>query len=149
MLLLAISAAADDWDKGWDAFMEGDYVTALRELQPFAEQGDALAQFYLGMLHDLGGGVPQDYSTAHKCYSLAAEQGGANAQTHLGDLYALGNGVIQDNAYAHMWYNIAASTGDPTAKLMRYRIEKKMTPAQIAEAQKLARECVKKNYKDC
>ena len=64
-------------------------------------------------------------------------------------MYEYGEGVIQDNAYAHMWSNIAASNGDETAKTNRDMIAEQMTPAQIEEAQKLARECVAKEYKGC
>ena len=48
-----------------------------------------------------------------------------------------------------MWWNIAASQGDDDAAEYRDKVAKLMTPSQIAEAQKLARECVRKNYKDC
>jgi hypothetical protein len=57
--------------------------------------------------------------------------------------------VIQDHVYAHMWFNIAASSGDTDAVKKRDIIAKRMTSAQIAEAQKLARECVRKNYEGC
>ena len=149
VLLLPISAAVADVDKGLAAYDEGDYATALREWRPLAEQGVAAAQNNLGAMYDKGEGVPQDYSTAVRWYSLAAEQGYAYAQSNLGIMYALGQGVIQDNVYAHMWLNIAASQGNENAVKSRDLIAKVMTPAQIAEAQKLARECVKKNYKDC
>ena len=64
-------------------------------------------------------------------------------------MYALGNGLIQDNVYAHMWWNIAAISGDKTASKNMDILVKQMTPAQIAEAQKLARECVRKKYQGC
>ena len=67
----------------------------------------------------------------------------------LGVMYALGRGVIQDNLYAHMWWNIAASLGEEDARKGRDMIAEQMTPAQIEEAQKLARECVAKEYKGC
>jgi TPR repeat protein len=79
-----------DFDKGLDAAQKGDYATALREWAPLAKQGDADAQFNLGLMHDDGQGVPQDYSTAVKWYSLAAEQGGVSAQSALGRMYRNG-----------------------------------------------------------
>jgi hypothetical protein len=60
-----------------------------------------------------------------------------------------GNGVIQDMGYAHMWFNIAASSGDEDVKKNREIVSKGMTKEQIANAQELARECVKKDYKGC
>ena len=57
--------------------------------------------------------------------------------------------VIQDNVYAHMWWNIAASSGNKFAVKNRDIVAEEMTPAQIEDAQKLARECVRKKYKGC
>ncbi len=94
----------------------------------------------------------QDDKTAVKWYTLAAEQGYASAQYNLGLMYVEGEGVIQDNVYAHMWWNIAASSGESEsekASANRDIVAEEMTPDQIAEAQKLARECVAKNYKGC
>ena len=64
-------------------------------------------------------------------------------------MYANGTGVIKDNVSAHMWFNIAASQGYKDALKGRDMVAKKMTPSQIETAQRLARECVKKNYKGC
>jgi hypothetical protein len=65
-------------------------------------------------------------------------------------MYYKGQGVIQDDIYAHMWWNIAASSGESTdAFKNRDAVAKQMTPSQIAEAQTLARECVRKDYKGC
>ena len=100
-------------------------------------------------MYNNGRGVLQDYKEAVKWYTLAAEQGNATAQFNLGNMYEKGRGVIQDNAYAHMWSNIAASNGYENARRGRDTIAIQMTPSQIAEAQKLARECVAKEYKGC
>jgi len=96
-----------------------------------------------------GQGVPQDYKTSVKWYKLAADQGRAKAQTNLGTSYALGMSVIQDNVYAHMWGNLAASNGSEDGVKSRDIAATSMTPAKIAEAQKLARECARKNCKGC
>ena len=79
----AISWGAD-FQKGLEAAKTGDYATALREWEPLAEQGDADAQYNLGIMYDEGQGVQQDYKVAVKWYRLAAEQGEANAQYNLG-----------------------------------------------------------------
>ena len=96
-----------------------------------------------------GEGVPQDEKTAVKWYRLAAEQGNANAQSSLGGMYGMGRGVIQDWVYAHMWGSLAATNGDGLGGMLRDDYERKMTPADISAAKKLARECVRKNYKGC
>ena len=145
-----ISAAwGADFYKGLTAAQRGDYATALREWTPLAKRGDADAQYNLGQMYRKGAGVPQDYKTAVKWYTLAAEQGDATAQSNLGAMYYNGNGVIQDDVYAHMWFNIAASNGNKFATKNRDIIAKRMTSADISTAQKLARECVRKKYKDC
>ncbi len=127
------------------AYQPGDYATALREWRPLAERGNAKAQFNLGVMYRIGEGVPQDDAEAARWYSKAAEQGDANAQNNLGVMYRIGLGVPQDYAHAHMWFNLAASKFPPgknrdTAVKNRDKIAKRMTPAQISEAQKLARE---------
>jgi TPR repeat protein len=173
IVCLAVPAWADN-QAGLNAYVRGDYATALREWRSFAEQGDASAQFYLGVLYgrgvpqdyaiarqwykkaaaqghaeaqfnlgvlyDSGQGVPQDYAIARQWYEKAAAQGGAKAQFYLGLLYAYGEGGPQDLVQAHMWYSLAAGNGYETATGYRNDLAKQMTPAQIAEAQKLARE---------
>ena len=71
------------------------------------------------------------------------------AQGNLGTMDAFGMGVLKDYIYAHMWGNIAATNGNELGAKLRDEFEKKMTPADISTAQKLARECVKKKYKGC
>ena len=100
-----------DYYKGFDAYQSGDYATALRELQPLAEQGDVNAQVFLGMMYDKGLGVLQDYKTAVKWWTLAAEQGNADAQYNLGQMYRIGDGVPQDYKTALNWYTLSAEQG--------------------------------------
>ena len=84
--------------------------------------------------------MPQDFAAARSWYRKAAEQGLAKAQLNLGVMYANGRGVPQDYVQAHMWWNLSAAQGDADATKNRDIVAAKMTPAQIAEAQKLARE---------
>jgi TPR repeat protein len=70
---------------------------------------------------------------------MAAEQGDADAQSRLGLLYANGRGAQQDLVQAHLWLSLAAAQGDKSAAKERNLLVKKMTPAQLAQAQKLAR----------
>ena len=71
------------------------------------------------------------------------------AQSNLGVMYGNGQGVLQDYVRSHMWFNIAASSGDEDAVKNRDIVAKRLTPADISAAQKLARECVRKKYKGC
>ena len=91
-----------------------------------------------------------DFATALREWRPLAEQGDASAQNNLGFMYVYGKGVLQDYVRAHMWFNIAASSGGrKNASKSRDNVAKKMTPSQVEKAQKLARECVRKRYKDC
>ena len=127
-----------------------DYKTAVKWYALSAEQGDALAQYNLGVMYEKGRGVPQDHKAAFKWYTLSAEQGYAKAQYNLGVTYALGQGVIEDKVYANMWGNILNSNGhEDGKKIMDYLLKQGMTPSQIEEAERLAKECIKKNYKGC
>jgi TPR repeat protein len=106
-----------------------------------AEQGNAGGQTDLGVMYLKGlGGVLQDYAEAARLFTLAAEQGANAAQYDLGLLYAQGQGVPQDYVRAHMWFNLSAAGGNQEAVKDRDTITHRMTPDQIAEAQKLARE---------
>ena len=126
-----------------------DYQEAVKWYRLAAKQGYAGAQYNLGVVYYEGKSVTQDYQEAVKWYRLAAKQGNAGAQLNLGVMYAKGEGVIQDYVRAHMWFNLSASQGDKDAKKNREKVTKKMTSSQIAEAQRMARDCEKKNYKNC
>lgn len=122
-----------------------DYAEALKWFELAAAQGDLAAQGYLGILYAEGETVPQDYAKAREWYGLAATQGSPHHQMELGNLYENGQGGPVDYVEAHRWYNLAASReSDPEAQAQainrRDEVADKMTPAQIAAAQKLARE---------
>ena len=144
MLAAAVPANAGPYEDGVKAAERGDYTTALNFWRPLAEQGHGVAQSHLGFMYENGKGVPQNDAEAVKWYRKAAEQGHPAAQQNLGTMYGYGYGVPQDNADAHMWFNLAASRlppGEDRDKAVKLRdlFASKMTPAQIAEAQKLAR----------
>jgi TPR repeat protein len=96
----------------------------------------ALADIYeRGLL-----GVVQDYAEAAKWYRKAAEQDNLAMQAALGELYEQGRGVPQDYVLADMWFNLAARDASEYSRKKRDEMAAKMTPDQIAEAQRLARE---------
>jgi TPR repeat protein len=113
-------------------------------LRSLAEQGNAVAQTALGDRYDEGQGVLQDYVEAVKWYRKAAEQGNADAQDALARMYVQGQGVPKDLVQAHMWFNLAASRfsgeGLNIDAAARDSLAAEMTPAQIEQAQRLARE---------
>jgi TPR repeat protein len=118
----------------------------LRErLLESAQKGDAEAQFELGKNYETGRiGLPKDLVQAEHWYRLAADQGDPFAEASLALLYQFGKGVRQDSLQALMWYEvaIARSTGGDRASIAELRDDliAGMTPAQIAEARRLARE---------
>ena len=83
-----------------------------------AEQGDAAAQYNLGVSYNNGDGVPLDKTEAVKWYRMAAEQGYAKAQYHLGMMYASGYGVPKDDVEAVKWFRKAAEQGDAKAQTL-------------------------------
>ncbi len=133
------------FDSGKAAYDRGDYARAYKAFKPLAERGDIDAQFYMGVMYDFGRGVSQDYIKAAKWFRKAAERGDGEAQFELGWAYTDGKSVPQDFVQAYMWFELAAAHENDTyaedyAGDFRDSLAEKMTPAQIAEAQRLARE---------
>jgi len=166
-------------DQGSGAESQADYLhMPAKEVKQLAEQGDAEAQYFLGLRYFNGSGVPQNYAESIRWWRLAAENGDGRSLYYLGKVYNMGRGVPRDdqaaiswwikgaergdilsinelgNAYyigilvpadkvqAHKWWNISSALGPaPGSEIgtqRREEVEVKMTPAQIAEAQKLA-----------
>ncbi len=129
-----------DFEAGLDAYKKGDYVTAAKEWRAEADQGSAAAQYNLGLLYVDGKGVPQSPAEAANWFRRAAEQDSTSAQHNLGAMYASGQGVKRDLIQAYKWLNICAAKGDAGCTTQRDLIGKKLKPAQVSEAQRLATE---------
>ncbi len=104
VVVLVAAPACTDYEAGKEAYDRGDYATALTKFRPLAQQGDARAQYNLGVM------------------------------------YYRGYGVTKDDVLAHLWLNLAAVRGLETARTLRDRLAEKMTPAQLVDAERLARE---------
>ena len=117
----------------------GNYAEALKWYRLLASQGDADSQNDVGHMYETGRGVVQNDAEAAKWYRLAADQGNATAQNNLGTLYAKGRGVPRDDVAAYMWFALSAVQDNPPAAENRKAAAAAMTPAQIAEAEKLVR----------
>lgn len=119
-----------------------DFRQAAHWYRLAAEQGEAEAQVRLGTLYHFGQGVPRDQRQAAHWYRLASEQGQAAAQFFLAGAYEFGDGVPKDYVAAYQWLNLAAASGDHNvsddAARVRDRLASLMTPAQIAEGQRLS-----------
>ena len=83
LLFLSLSASAQTAEelkaKGDEYYYAGDYTKAVEYYQKAAEQGNAAAQYNLGVYYYNGEGVPQSYTEAVKWFKKAAEQGHAKA----------------------------------------------------------------------
>ena len=112
---VAFNASAG-FNEGLTAEKQGDLKTEFSEWKPLAEQGNAFAQYYLGMMYEYGQGVEQDYGQALAWYWKAADQGNADAQSKLGLMYSKGRGVAQDYGQALAWHRKAAEQGNADAQ---------------------------------
>jgi TPR repeat protein len=115
-------------------------VEAVKWYRLAADRGNAAAQLALASMYAKGRGVQQSDTEAAMWYRRAADQGDAWAQTNLGVMYAKGQGMQRDYVSAYVWFDLAAAQGDQTAVRNRNTAAQRMTPEQIAEAQRPARE---------
>jgi uncharacterized protein len=136
--MIAAVPAFADFQAGLEAYQKGDYVGAAKEWRTLAEQGDPIAQFNLGLLYLDGHGVPQSSAEAANWFRRAAEQDYPQAQHNLGAMYGSGQGVKRDYVQAYKWLNLCAAKGNTGCVTQRDMIAKKLKPAQVAEAQRLA-----------
>jgi TPR repeat protein len=116
-----------------------DYPEALKWSRKAADQGEAADQTRLGQMYENGQGVPQDDAEAVKWYRKAADQNFARAQANLGVAYAVGQGVPRDYVQAYLWLSLAASRLPDQRKNLDF-VTRKLTPEQIAEAQRAVRD---------
>jgi TPR repeat protein len=137
---LSQPASAGLFEDGSTALDRGDHAIAIRIFRQLADQGDPKAQNKLGTIYQHGWGVPQNYSDAVSWFRQAADRGNADAQNNLGFMFLYGRGVARDYVNAHLWFDLAASGGHRSAVFARDLVAAKMTPAQVAEAHKRARE---------
>ena len=115
-VLIAQPACGGPLDEALDALANKIYERALKRLEPLASEGNAAAQYWLGVMYNKGQGVQQDYVKAAKWYRKAADAGYFKAQTNLGVLYANGHGVKQDYREAVAWFLKAAAQNDAEAQ---------------------------------
>lgn len=141
LLLLPLLARAG-FDEAVEAYGQADYAKAMAEFKPLAEQGDPRSQYFMGFLYHYGYGVPINHAEAGKWFRMAAEQGDSRSQYYLGKMYEKGEGVEKDIVQADAWLIISASKDTPRdAAYTREdikKLERKMTPEQIAKAKEIA-----------
>ena len=82
LFLFSSVVFGDDFQDGFDAYDRKDYKTAYKLWLPLAEQGNAKAQYNLGVMYGKGQGVPQDYKEAVKWWNLSGSNGFKDAVTN-------------------------------------------------------------------
>ncbi|GAB55027.1 sel1 domain protein repeat-containing protein [Glaciecola punicea ACAM 611] len=123
-------------------------ISKIEVIQQLAQDGDAKAQYNLGIMYHSGKGVLKDFKEAVKWHRLAAEQGIAVPQLHLGFMYYSAEGVPQSFISSYSWANISRYNGND-AKLIFDFLENKMSMNDISKAQALSKRCLESNYKNC
>ena len=119
---------------------------AIKWYEQAVEQGMIEGLLSIAEMYRVGRGIPKNSVEAAKIYRKAADLGNCNGQFQLGTMYELGEGVAQDYIEAYEWYNLSAAHSDSDkpweeyaaadAARKRDRLGKRMTPAQIAVAQR-------------
>src|SRR5262249_19945598 len=150
-LLVALPASAQSLEERMKsaagAYERKDFATAIALWRPLAEGGNPEAQTLLGAMYWSGEGVPRDHTQAAKWYLSAAEKGYARAQNDIGFMYGFGEDTPpHDDLQAYKWLSLAVRnyTAKNQARLdqaMRdlAAVRARMTPAQIAEAERQIR----------
>jgi TPR repeat protein len=115
-VLLGVSLSTGaDLDSARRAYQQKDYATALKELAPLAEKGNADAQLILGKMYWMGQGVLKDPDQAMKWFKASALQGNADAQFYLGSIYLLPHTDIAEGV---KWLRLSAEQGNQDAQWM-------------------------------
>jgi uncharacterized protein len=143
VLLLAgtrVSAAADPFEDGLDAFNAADYAQAYAIWWRLAKDGDAKAQASLGFMYYSGKGVRRDDEQSLYWFRRAADAGQPTAQFFLGMQYFYGRGVARDLAQAYSWCDIALSNGYSQSLSCRDAVSLKMSPDDQHRAAELTAE---------
>ncbi len=109
LLICASLSVGADIESGTRAYEQKDYATALKEFAPLAEQGNAVAQLFLGRMYMMGQGVLKDPDQAVKWFKASAAQGNADAQFFLGSMYLLPQKNIGEGV---KWLRLSAEQGN-------------------------------------
>ncbi len=130
------------------AYERKDMATAVRLWKVWAARGNAEARTLLGAMYWSGEGVPRDHTEAARLYLEAANQGYARAQNNIGFMLGFGEGIPpRDDVEAYKWLSLAIANYTPARNQDRLEQARKdlatlaarMTPAQVAEAQRRAK----------
>lgn len=111
-----ISQTEESMDYAFQLYQKKQYPQAFSVYRKYAKEGNAIAQYNLGIMYSNAQGVKNNDQHAVYCYQKAADQGCATAQNNLGWMYTNGRGVEKDDQKAVFWYRKAAEQGNATAQ---------------------------------
>ena len=147
--LIGSAAQAGDYEKGYEAYIRGQFEAARHFWEAAAADGEVKALNNLAWLYLKGDGVPKDYTAAAEWLRQAAGRGLAVSQQTLAVMFAQGHGVLRDLGAAYMWSTIAAKNGNNGAAQLKDALVEKLTPEETAEAVARAERCLASDYRDC
>lgn len=112
----SFGAGAATPEDGRRAYNAGHFTDAMGIWAKLSREGDAEAEFGLGLLYDLGNGTPENPRSAFLWYKMAAEAGLSAAEFNVGAMYDSGRGIARDPEAAAAWYAKAAARGHHRAQ---------------------------------
>lgn len=111
-IITTISLIADDFNQAVEDYNKGAYIKALNTFYTLAKEGDAKAQYNVGLIYANGKGTTKDLPKAQKWYEKAASQGSGPAQYNLAQMYHV---AAQNDTHAYekakYWYEKAVESG--------------------------------------
>jgi len=137
--LVALAAYAFSVWAGYDARIANYAASHEKDFRVAAAQGDADAQYNLGLMYSRGVGVGEDDAEALKWYRMAAAQGHAKAQYNLGMMYYFGKGVPRNRMVAYQWVLLSAARGESVAKDALDALAKKLSREELEQARQAVR----------
>jgi TPR repeat protein len=130
---------------------KAEFDVALKKIENAASSRGARSRMVLADAHLFGALVKRDCKLARDLYKELASEGDEVAQHNLGGMYLNGNCVPKDYVLGYMWtsLNLAQANNDNGNEFLTNLEKNSMSRDQVAQAQKMARECLKNKYKNC
>lgn len=137
VLVLAVQGSTPSWadeaaelKAGLTALGSKDYATAIRTLLPLAIEGNAEAQYQVGLIYHDGQGVPKDPCVSVVWMEKAARQSHPRAALMMGFTFFFGSGVRENLELAYRWASLAHKVGHPEAESQMFVFGHDLTPEQ-------------------
>lgn len=112
-LILSAQTEKNLISKGADLYFNEQYQEAYELLLPYADKGNADAEYYIGAIYFWGKSIKKDQKTGWAYLEKSAQQGNMYAEFSLGIAYAFGDYVSEDMDKALKWLCRAKAQGHP------------------------------------